>query len=152
MAKKLIGYMITWTTYGSWLQGDERGYVKNGQIMDADNNIRTICQNLQKSETVVLDSAEKEIVKQAILDDADKIGQVIKAIEVRSNHVHIAAETCSQSMEQVVSRYKNIAMFALNKNGRQGRIWTRGFDKRFCFTREELDRKIKYIQNHSIGG
>ena len=29
----LIGYMLTWTTYGSWLQGDKRGYVKNGEIL-----------------------------------------------------------------------------------------------------------------------
>jgi hypothetical protein len=27
---KIIGYMVTWTTYGSWLPGDERGYVKDG--------------------------------------------------------------------------------------------------------------------------
>lgn len=24
----MIGYMITLTTYGSWMQGDKRGYVK----------------------------------------------------------------------------------------------------------------------------
>jgi len=33
---KLIGYMVTWTTYGSWLQGDKRGYVKNGEILLAE--------------------------------------------------------------------------------------------------------------------
>ena len=27
--------MITWTTYGTWLQGDNRGYVKNGKILPA---------------------------------------------------------------------------------------------------------------------
>jgi len=29
---KLVGYMVTWTTYGSWLQGDKRGFVKDGKI------------------------------------------------------------------------------------------------------------------------
>ena len=29
---KMLGYMITWTTYGTWLQGDKRGYVKDGKI------------------------------------------------------------------------------------------------------------------------
>ena len=24
----MVGYMLTWTTYGTWLQGDERGWVK----------------------------------------------------------------------------------------------------------------------------
>jgi hypothetical protein len=27
MMKRIIGYMVTWTTYGSWLQGDKRGLV-----------------------------------------------------------------------------------------------------------------------------
>ena len=30
---KMVGYMLTWTTYGTWLQGDERGYVKDGRIL-----------------------------------------------------------------------------------------------------------------------
>jgi len=31
--REIIGCMITWTTYGSWLQGDKRGYVKDGKIL-----------------------------------------------------------------------------------------------------------------------
>ncbi len=27
---KTLGYMVTWTTYGSRLQGDARGFVKDG--------------------------------------------------------------------------------------------------------------------------
>ncbi len=23
---KVIGYMVTWTTYGTWLQGEEKGF------------------------------------------------------------------------------------------------------------------------------
>ena len=26
-----IGYMLTWTTYGTWLQGELKGFVKNGK-------------------------------------------------------------------------------------------------------------------------
>ncbi len=28
---RMIGYMLTRTTYGMWLQGDKRGYVKDGE-------------------------------------------------------------------------------------------------------------------------
>jgi len=28
---RMIGYMLTRTTYGTWLQGDKRGYVKDGE-------------------------------------------------------------------------------------------------------------------------
>jgi len=33
MVKRIIGYMVTWTTYGTWLQGEKKGYVKNGKIL-----------------------------------------------------------------------------------------------------------------------
>lgn len=28
---RMIAYMLTWTTYGTWLQGDKRRYVKDGE-------------------------------------------------------------------------------------------------------------------------
>jgi len=28
--RRLFGYMLTWTTYGTWVQGDRRGFVKDG--------------------------------------------------------------------------------------------------------------------------
>ena len=37
--EKTLGYMITLTTYGTWLQGDKRGYVKNG-ITYLSNEVR----------------------------------------------------------------------------------------------------------------
>jgi hypothetical protein len=28
---KTVGYMVTWTTYGTWLQGEKKGFVKDGE-------------------------------------------------------------------------------------------------------------------------
>jgi hypothetical protein len=47
---KTIGYMITWTTYGSQLQSDKRGFVKKGKIYPenkslADSNIQRLSKN-----------------------------------------------------------------------------------------------------------
>jgi hypothetical protein len=69
-------------------------------------------------------------------------------IAVCSNHVHMVAEPCHESIEEIVSRYKNIGMFALRRCGRAGRIRTRGFDKRFCFSEDELSRRTEYVQQH----
>ena len=140
--------MVTWTTYGTWLQGDKRGYVKGGAILPGDENIKEICQRLQKQPVVILNGDEKKTVQKTILTESEKIGQTIKALAVCTNHVHLVAEPCGESIEKIVSRYKNVAMFALYKFGRNGRIWTRGFDKRFCFTEDELTRRIEYVQRH----
>jgi len=36
---KTVGYMVTWTTYGTWLQGDRRGYVRDGQVLGEDKTL-----------------------------------------------------------------------------------------------------------------
>jgi REP element-mobilizing transposase RayT len=145
---KMLGYMVTWTTYGSWPQGDERGYVKHGKIMPGNPKILQACRRFQKSPSVKLDSEAKAIVRQAILYEANRIGHTIEALIVCTNHVHLVAHPCQESIELIVSRYKNIAMFALRKHSQVGRVWTHGFDKRFCFSQDDLNRKVEYVKKH----
>jgi len=148
MTKKLIGYMITWTTYGSWLQGDKRGYVKNGTILPANDKLKTANQKQQKFQAVKLDSSQKHIVRKAILQEAQRINQEISAIAVCSNHVHIVAKVSSESIEQIVHRYKRLSTFVLRKAGLDGKVWSKGFDKRFCFTDKDIEQKVKYVNGH----
>jgi REP element-mobilizing transposase RayT len=144
----MIAYMVTWTTYGSWLQGDKRGYVKHGKIMQSNQQILLANRRLQTTKTVKLNLEQRAIVYQAILNEAKRIGQTIEAISVCEHHVHIVACPCQESIPQIVSRYKNVAMFALCKDAQVGRVWTRGFDKRFCFTKEDLKHRIDYVHKH----
>jgi len=146
---KTVGYMVTWTTYGSWLQGDKRRYVKNGKILDGNEHIYSLCKKLQKSPAVKLTSKEKTVVHQTIITEAKKTGQQVEALAVCSNHLHLVVRWSYHPIGKIVSRYKNAAMFALSNLGRSGRIWTRGYDKRFCFTEDELGRRIKYLKDHN---
>ena len=140
--------MVTWTTYGSWLPGDERGYVQDGQIRPGDVTIFQASKRRQKSQTVRLTKTERQIVHRAILTEAQTIGHQIEACAVFSNHVHVVATPHSQSIEDIVARYKSVTTRALWQHGRRGRIWTKGYDKRFCFSKEELSRRIQYVKNH----
>ena len=130
---KIVGYMITWTTYGSWLQGDKRRFVKDGRILEGDEKIHQFCERLQKGQSVKLTGSEKSIVRTAILTEAERIGHQIEAVTVCTNHIHLAARPCNKSIERIVSMYKSAATRQLRFYDRTGRIWTKGFDKRFCF-------------------
>jgi REP element-mobilizing transposase RayT len=141
--------MVTWTTYGTWLQGDKRGYVKNSQILEGDQRLLKLCRGLQKGKTVRLTKQEKEFVRRAILRESQRIGQNLAALAVCTNHLHLAARPCDKSIERIVSMYKSAATRALRSVGRSGSIWTTGFNKRFCFTEADLAGKIEYIQNHN---
>ena len=145
---KMIGYMVTCTTYGRWLQGDKRGYVKHGKTLPGNQQILLANQKLLKSESVKLNSGQRKIVYKAILNEAKRISQTIEALAVCENHVHIVARPCQESIPEIVSRYKNVAMLALCKDTHVSRIWTRGFDKRFCFTEVDLRCRIDYVHKH----
>jgi len=45
----------------------------------------------------------------------------------------------------MVGRLKTRMRQALNC----GRIWTSGYDKRFCFDENELNTRIDYVQRHA---
>jgi len=146
---KMIGYMITWTTYGIWLQGDKRGYVKDGKTLCKNDALLQSNLKRLKNPATRLETEHKTIVRDTILEKAQEIHQQIYAIAVYSNHVHIVAERANESIEKVVSYYKNAARFALRAGGFNGRVWTKGFDKRFCFNSKELQSRINYVKSHT---
>ena len=145
---RMIGYMVTWTTYGTWLQGDKRGYVKDGEVLEENKHLRESNIDGQQGETVRLVRDEREIVYKVILEEAKKSGQKIQAMAVCCRHVHVVAESTEEPIEVIVGRYKNAARAALGKSGFAGRVWTRGFDKRFCFDEEALAGRVKYVKRH----
>jgi REP element-mobilizing transposase RayT len=146
---KMIAYMLTWTTYGTWLQGDERGFVKDGQILNKNETLENINKfNLEK-EPVRLNAKQREIVKNTIIEEAKRVSQKIFALIVFSNHIHLLVEKNQNSIETTAALYKTAARKALYKTGLEGKIWSKGFDKRFCFNEQELDRRIEYINRHN---
>jgi REP element-mobilizing transposase RayT len=145
---KTLGYMITFTTYGTWFQGDERGFVKDGKTYAANQSLAdSNKQNLSK-DPVKLSKSHRIIAAKAIYKKADKLGQKILALAVCSNHVHIVADYVPVPIGKIVSHYKNSAQAALRKAGLTGRVWTKGFDKRYCFDEQALKSRIDYVNSH----
>jgi len=140
--------MITWTTYGTWLQGEKKGYVKDGEVRG--ENIALKKSNVKNlaGTAVRFGRKEKEIVREAIIEAAKRFKQKILAIAVYSNHVHIVCEYVEVPIETIVGYYKNFARVALQKSGYYGRVWTNGYDRRFCFNEGELKTRIKYVNKH----
>jgi REP element-mobilizing transposase RayT len=146
---KMVGYMVTWTTYGTWLQGDKRRYVQDGKILPTNTGLENANKRLQKYDIVRLTSIQKKVVDNAILKEAERIGQKVFALAVCSNHVHLVVGKQNESIESAISRYKNVATAALKKTGLMKRVWTRGFDKQFCFNDAALEKRIKYVLRHN---
>lgn len=145
---RTIGYMITWTTYGTWLQGDKRGFVKEGQIYPPNKRLSQSNKEGLTKRRVKLSQAQRQVVQIAIHRKAAQLNQKILALYVCSNHVHIVADYIPKPIGRVVSHYKNAAQAALRRTGITGRVWTKGFDKRYCFDQETLTIRIDYVRAH----
>ena len=86
---KTIGYLITWTSYGTWLQGDKRGYVKDGQVLQG--NERLFKDNEQKlcKDSVHFGLKERKAEQQAIEEEAKKHNLRLYAIKAFLQTIHM---------------------------------------------------------------
>jgi REP element-mobilizing transposase RayT len=144
----VIAYMLTFTTHGTWLQGDERGWVKNAKIYNASSALKNCNLRQMKEKPVKLSRKQRIIAVQAIVNEAKRLEQKIFALAVCDNHVHLIVQNINLSIGRVVSHYKNAARLTLQQQGFNGKLWTRGFDKRYCMNDKQLAVKIAYIRNH----
>ena len=147
----VVGYMVTWGTYGSWLQGDERGYVKDGERFGANVALERANRELLKRDVVVLDEGECEVVRKAILAEADRIGEKILALSVSSRHVHVVAAGGGEGIGKVVSRFKCAVYYEVKKSGVRGRLWGRGYHGRRGFDEEGLLARVRDFEGHTEG-
>lgn len=145
---RMIGFMATWTTYGTWLQGDKRGYVKDATILEPNEALEKSNEELLKHEKIKIPKSLREIVKNAILKEAADMNQKVYVIAVQSNHVHIVVESIDKTCGYLVGRFKKAATIELRKHGYSGTIWSKGFDKRYCYCKGELEAKIQYVESH----
>lgn len=142
--------MLTWTTYGTWLQGDKRGYVKDGQILEQNKIFEEINKSNLEKQPVKFNAKQKKIVEEAIIQEAKRLEQKVFALAVFSNHIHLLVEKNHESIERAVALYKTAIRKPLHKDaGLKGKIWSKGFDKRFCFNKHQLNRRIEYVRKHN---
>jgi hypothetical protein len=117
--------MLTWTTYGTWLQGCKKGYVKKGKILGPSESLEKDNLSRLRCPPVRLNHRQKIIVETAIRKKALELNQKIWAIIVYSNHMHVVVEKDLLSIEETVSYYKNAARVAQDYSIITAPLWSR---------------------------
>jgi REP element-mobilizing transposase RayT len=86
-----LAYHIIWTTYGTWLPGDARGWIAAGVwgIQAPDPERERQARALMAEDAVWLSPEQREIVEQAIRDHCGHARWMLQAVKVRTNHVHV---------------------------------------------------------------
>ena len=85
-----IAIFTTWTTYGTWLPGDERGWYKSGAGVQSFDRVRLFEASLLLGEdAMTLDSPQRELVEKTIGDHCAIRAWDLLAVNCRTNHVHV---------------------------------------------------------------
>jgi REP element-mobilizing transposase RayT len=149
-----IAYFITFTTYGTWLHGTDKGL---GSVDDDHNRYGSpfvtpdaarVAAEQQRmvDEIYFLDAERREVVRDAIVAVAHDKGWRLWAVHVRSNHVHVVI-SAEREPGRLMSDLKARASAALTKAGFESstrRRWTRHGSTRHVFNEDSLAERIDY--------
>ena len=102
-----LAYHLIWTTYGTWLPGDARGWIESGvpgvQLPDPQREEQA--RGSMAEPPVLLNDEQRQIVTQTIQEHCRLRGWQLHAVNVRSNHVHVVL-TCACEGEKARDELK----------------------------------------------
>ncbi|GIX03803.1 MAG: hypothetical protein KatS3mg113_0809 [Planctomycetaceae bacterium] len=87
----VLAYHLTWTTYGTWLPGDSRGWVQWDEwgVKPPDPEQESAARRRMVEAAVLLTAEQRALVEQTIRDHCRIRGWHLHAVNARSKHVHV---------------------------------------------------------------
>jgi REP element-mobilizing transposase RayT len=142
-----IAFFVTWTTYASWLPGDQRGwYARAGVYHGARGSLaKTMTQRLRHA-PVVLSLSQRLVVQRAVSEHCRFRDWRLLASSCRTNHVHVVVAAGDRKPERIRGELKSWTSRQLSQlTGEKRPWWTRGGSDRHVYTSESLDRVVTYV-------
>ena len=143
-----IAYFITWTTYGTWLPGDDRGWNRKGEleIRPPEPLFYEAAAAGMKESAFLLSEDDRQLIVTTVRDHCVIREWELHAVNARSNHVHVVVTAPCYQPESVASQFKawGTRKLKLNHPART-RFWTQGASCRWINRDEELTAVIEYV-------
>ncbi|MBX3473743.1 MAG: transposase [Planctomycetes bacterium] len=148
-------WLLTWTTYGTWLHGDDRGSWDRKRDPEATEfvapNIRLLAlrRSQLKREPLVISPAMRKVVREAIEQDCEFRKRHLYALNVHSNHVHAVIANVALP-EKLLHAIKACATRQLRKAqliGPDRPVWTTGGSHTWLFNDNEFQMAVDYVRN-----
>ncbi len=148
-----LAYLLTFRTFGTWLHGDERTSVKREGWNRYDHPrypTNVTLERWMKEEMtqpiVILSDEMRTVVEAAIRDLCVRRGFGLKAVNVRTNHVHVVI-SAARKPERIVDALKANATKFLRENGlidTGSEVWSRGRSRRYLWKPRHVEAAIEY--------
>jgi REP element-mobilizing transposase RayT len=154
-----IRLFITWTTYGTWLPGDDRGWRKwkSGQ-QHSQPLLEEWCHKHMKAQPLVLTRPQRQAVEKVIREHSTIRGWELAAVSARLNHVHVAVTVVPIVSGKALAAGKYVKNVRDQLKANSTRVlrqlsdpitheksWTKGGDIQFIDSDEDWEQVILYI-------
>lgn len=148
----VLAYYLTWTTYGTWLRGDGRGWTEVGErggarFVEPDPALAEADQGRLKQAPFILGVEARRAVERAIRDGCEHRGWRLHVLSVRSNHVHVVV-SASKEIERAMTDMKAWGTRGLREEGLVGadaKVWTRHGSTRYIDSDASLASAVDYV-------
>ncbi|MEX0715494.1 MAG: transposase [Planctomycetaceae bacterium] len=161
-------WLLTWTTYGTWLPGDERGFVgpiedESGQTVihnvpqtpyDADlPKLKQYALESLKGPPILLVLEQAEALLEQLRETAAHRGWEILAVAVLRTHVHIVLGIPGDpELETLLRDCKAYGSRKLNRGWKRpasGTWWTESGSKRKLKGKPAIEAAVRYVVNQN---
>ncbi len=153
-----LAFFLTWTTYGTWLPGDSRGWTDGaGSMHTAAPQLARAAQRAMNGPAIGLSVSQRRRVEQSIVQHAAVRGWTLHAVQCRTTHVHVVVTATGVAPETIMAQFKAWGTRALNamrdrQSESHGRVWTRGGSMRRIYDDEGLAAVVVYVVECQDGG
>ncbi len=142
-----LAIFLTWTTYGSWLPGDARGWVDDhGMIRRANKSLARISSSIMREQCVVLTTLQRLTVEESIHEHCRFRGWMLHAVNCRTTHVHTVVSAAERSPDVVLRCLKAWCSRQLSGGaGGTRRWWTKGGSMRRLYDTRGIETVVTYV-------
>ncbi len=151
-----IAFLFTWSTYGTWLPGDARGWVEYKRGFQLPDPIREVESAARMTEDAcLLTLNQRQRVNQQIAETCTHKHWLLHAVNCRSNHVHVVLsssappKTIREQLKAWCSRRLNEQQVALlvPEHLQRTNWWAERGSIRWIFQEPDLAAAIDYVCN-----
>ena len=143
-----LAYFLTWTSYGTWLPGDERGWNRKDEpdVQRPNPFVAEMAESRMKETEFRLSVDDRQIVEATIRKHCAIRSWPLHALNARSNHVHVVVTARGYRPETVRDQFKawcTRKLKAVHKT--RTSFWTEGGSRRWINTDDDLAAAVVYV-------
>ena len=143
-----LAFFLTWSTYGTWLPGDSRGWTEYHHGWKFPDPQRLLEASARMTEEACILSKQQRIaVESQIKETCDARGWQLHAVNCRTNHVHSVVTATETSPKKVRRDLKSWTTRRLRREFDRAREnwWGERGSVRHIFDETGLEAAIIYV-------